>query len=946
MTPAAPSGPAEPAVAPEARTAEGTAVDLAIKDFDVVGMTCGSCAARVERTLRRQEGVSLAVVNYATHRATVTFDPASVDTEHLAGAVERAGYRLSSLPDASCGETDAHGAAEEAAQRDWLRRILVAAPASVVIVALSYALPDATWSRWTVAVLCVPVQFWAGLPFLRGAWARARARSASMDTLIALGTLSAFCYSTAELLTSPSGHHHGLGPGGELAGHLHYDMVALIITFILVGRLLESRAKGQAGRALRSLATLGATQARLLDAAHPDAPETLVPVGALRPGDLLLVRPGDKIPVDGTVVDGSSSVDESMLTGEFLPVDKQAGDHVTGATLNSYGVLRVLAGAVGAATAYAQLVALVERAQGSKAPVQRLADRIAARFVPVVVALAAATALGWWAAGQAERGLLAGIAVLIVACPCALGLATPIAIMVGTGRGAALGILIKGGEILERTQHVDTIVLDKTGTITTGKMTVVDTWAAPGTQPDDVLGWAAAAEGGSEHPIGTAITAAARERRLTPPQATGFEALPGQGVRAGVAGMTVMVGRPENPALATVAGTSFADLDPAARQRFDRWEGEGTSVVAVFCDAELRGAFAVADTIKPEAGKAVAALRSLGIGIVMITGDNERSAQAVAAGVGVTDVLSRVAPAGKVAEISRLQGAGHRVAMVGDGVNDAAALVQADLGIAMGTGTGVAVEAADITLMSGNLEGVARALSLARETYTVILQNLGWAFGYNLIALPLAAFGLLSPTLAGLAMGLSSVCVVLNSLRLTRFGRLDRGRARLVRPKSRKRWLVSLAAAWLAPAVLLGSLVAATPGRFLVLTHALSRQGASTLTVTTGPGLPDMYTLHLPGGQQIQTYIDPPSNGLSEYHVTFLGKDGTHELAMSNGLTVVAQGPGLPTAGQALTERRLDPLGHYVADLRGAVAGTYRFGVTGHTTAGTRLSGTFTIPVK
>jgi len=775
--------------------------DLLVREFDVAGMTCGSCAARVQRTLGRQDGVTDAAVNFATARATVTFDPSVIDPTQLTEALERTGYGLSPIPDRAADSTDRLRAAEDAEQREWLRRIFVAAPLSVVIVVLSYWQPDANWSRWTVATLCVPVQFWAGLPFLRGAWARARVRTANMDTLVALGTLAAFIYSTVDLLLTRSGHRQGLGPGGEL----HYDMVALIISFILIGRWFESRAKGQAGEALRVLATLGATQARLIDPEHPHAPERLVSVDAVRPGDVFVVRPGDKVPVDGLVLDGQSSVDELMLTGESLPVDKQHGDTITGATVNAYGVLRVQATAVGADTAYAQLVALVERAQGSKAPVQRLADRIAAVFVPVVVALASLTALVWVAVGQDDRGLLAGVAVLIVACPCALGLATPVAIMVGTGRAAALGILIKGGEVLERSQHVDTIVLDKTGTITTGRMTVVEVAAVPGNEQDDILAWAAAAEAGSEHPIGAAIVAAARDRGVHNPGADNFEALPGQGVRATVGDMIVVVGR--GPALAAQGVT----LDDEIALVVDGWQGAGRTAVWVAVDGHARGAVAVADTIKPEARSAVQALEALGISVAMLTGDNRRTADAVAAEVGITEVLADVAPAAKLAEVSRLQAAGRRVAMVGDGVNDAAALVQADLGIAMGTGTGVAVEAADITLLSGDLEGVARALNLARATYTVILQNLGWAFGYNLLAVPLAAVGLLSPTLAGLAMGLSSICVVGNSLRLTRFGK----KARPTRPPTRTRWLLSIAAAWVAPALLLGAL----SGLFPVVIH-------------------------------------------------------------------------------------------------------------------------------
>jgi len=907
--------------------------ELLVREFDVGGMTCGSCAARVQRTLGRQAGVADATVNFATARATVTFDPSALDPAQLTDAIERTGYTLSPIPERATGSTDRLRAAEDAEQREWVRRIIIAVPLAVVIVFLSYWQAHSNWSRWTVATLCVPVQFWAGLPFLRGAWARARVRTANMDTLVALGTLSAFIYSTVELLSTPSGHHHGLSAGGELAGHLHYDMVALIISFILIGRWFESRAKGQAGKAIRALATLGATHARVIDPDHPEGPERLVPVDALRPGDVFLVRPGDKVPVDGVVIDGQSSVDESMLTGESLPVDKQRGDAVTGATVNAYGVLTVQATAVGADTAYAQLVTLVERAQGSKAPVQRLADRIAARFVPTVIVLAGLTALAWVALGQDDRGLLAGVAVLIVACPCALGLATPVAIMVGTGRAASLGILVKGGEVLERSQHVDTIVLDKTGTITSGRMAVVGVAAVPGGEQDAVLSWAAGAEQGSEHPIGAAIVSAARARGLSIPIADTFEALPGEGVRASVGGATVVVGRA--PALAVQRLGIGADLAGVV----DRWQGGGWTAVWIAVDGRVRGALAVADTIKPEAPSAVKALETLGIEVTMLTGDNQRTADAVAAEIGITHVLADVAPAAKVAEVARLQASGRRVAMVGDGVNDAAALVQADLGIAMGTGTGVAVEVADMTLLSGDLEGLARALQLARATYTVILQNLGWAFGYNLLAIPLAAVGLLSPTLAGLAMGLSSICVVGNSLRLSRFGR----RSRPTRAPTRTRWLTSIAAAWLAPAVLLGALVAATPGSFIDRTKGVSAVAGEKMSITTGPDLPDIYTLHLPAHRSIQVYLERTAPGLHEVHVTFLGTGG-NEVSITS-LTVLATGPSTGPSGQTLTDRRLDTLGHFVADLDGATAGTYTFTVTGDATGGTVLSGVFPIPV-
>lgn len=760
-------------------------------DFDVAGMTCGSCAARVERALSQQRGVASAEVNFATNRATVVFDGEAVTPDGLAEAVQRIGYALTPVsvilpPGPRPGGS--LGGSPEVEQRGWARRALVAVPLAVVIVVLGYGWPDATWARWTAGILAIPVEFWAGLPFLRGAVVRARAGTANMDTLIAMGTLAAFGYSTLDLL----------------AGHddpLHFDTVGLIVAFLLLGRLFEARAKARAGRALGALAAIGATKARRLDPADA-ASASVISVGEVVVGDLLLVLPGDKVPVDATVVDGHSSVDESMLTGESVPVEKGPGDRVTGATINANGALRVRATAVGADTALAQLVAMVERAQGSKAPVQRLADRISEVFVPVVVAVAGLTVAGWALHNQPGKGVLAAVAVLIVACPCALGLATPVAIMVGTGRAATLGVLFKGGEVLERSQRVDTVVFDKTGTLTTGHMALTGVWAGPGTTPDEVLSQAAAAESGSQHPVAAAIIAAARPRGIER-DASGFESFPGLGVAAEVGGTgTVEVGRmrwlTDRGATGSVeAAVALAELEAA-----------GVTAVAVAWDGSVRGVVAVADALRPEAGAVVGQLHRLGIGVGMLTGDNQRTADAIARQAGIDEVVAEVLPAEKLATIRRLRESGRRVAMVGDGINDAPALVAADLGIAIGTGTGVAIEAADVTLASADLRGVPAAVDLARATYTTILQNLGWAFGYNLVAIPLAAFGLLNPALAGMAMGLSSVSVVLNSLRLTRYrprtasdfsGRYLRGRR-----------LLAVAAAWLAPVVLFGAVAAIT----------------------------------------------------------------------------------------------------------------------------------------
>jgi cation-transporting ATPase V/Cu+-exporting ATPase len=804
-------------------------------ELDVTGMTCGSCAARVQRTLSRQPGVTEALVNFATGRASVELEPGAVDVDTLVGLVGKAGYGAVPVAAGATQHANAIAALEQGERKEQaslLRRIVVAVPLAVAILALTYAAPHDTASRWIVGALAVPVQFWCGLPFLRSAWARARVGATNMDTLIALSTLASFVYSTVMLVVQTHTYQHGV-PVGQFEMSLDYDMGATIIAALLIARWCEAKARSRAGRAVRELARLGATQARLVDVEDPHSPERLVAVEEVRRGDVFLVRPGDIVPVDGIVVDGASAVDESMLTGESLPVEKQAGALITGATVNVDGVLQARATAVGADTALSHLVELVERAQASKPQIQRLADRIAVVFVPLVVVLAAATALAWILTGQGEHGMFASmhlqrgidatIAVLIVACPCALGLATPVAILAGTGRGASLGLLIRGAEILERSQDLDTIVLDKTGTITTGKLSLADLWAAPGEQPDRVLALAAAAERGSEHPVAIAIVAAARERDLEPLTVADFRSIPGRGVRAVVDGTLVWAGKPETPE----ASASVAEV-------LGRWEQDGRTAIVVEHDGEVIGALALADTVKPEARAAVEGLQAMGLDVQLLTGDNPRAARAVASEVGIKHVLAEVSPSAKLDQIVQLQKDGRRVGMVGDGVNDAAALAQADLGIAMGTGAGAAIEAADISVLSGDLRGVPRALRLARETYTIVLQNLGWAFGYNLIALPLAMTGLLSPALAAVAMGLSSITVVTNSLRLRRFGRP--GHATPAHGPRRRR--ASVALATLIPVALLGALVLGVPDTFAVpaaASHTFASSGGQALQVDATP---------------------------------------------------------------------------------------------------------------
>jgi copper-transporting P-type ATPase V len=886
-------------------------------ELEVSGMTCGSCAARVTRALERQQGVEEAVVNYATGRATVELLDGAVDDGQLVDAVRRAGY--DAVP-------AAHSASEQAAafdeqervetreQASLLRRIALAVPLAAAITTLTYAAPHDQTARWLCAAMAVPVQFWCGLPFLRSAWARARARSTNMDTLIAISTLASFGYSTYMLLSADPVSLHGV-PVGKFNMPLDYDMGAIIIAALLIARWCEARARNRSGRAVRELAHLGANRARLLDASDPDGPERLVPVGDVQRGDLFRLVPGDRVPVDGIVIAGASSLDESMLTGESLPVEKIEGGLVSAGTVNVDGTLRVRATAVGAQTALSQLIALVERAQASQPKVQRLADDVARIFVPAVLGLAALTLLGWLLTGDSlqgmfhqmhvERGWDATIAVLIVACPCALGLATPVAILVGTGRGAQLGLLVRSAGVLERSQQLDTIVLDKTGTVTSGELSVEEVWCSPGIPPERLLALAAAAESSSEHPVAIAIVAAVRERGLAVPRADEFRSTPGQGVRAVIDGETVRVGRPDESAP--------RDL----REALDRWEANGRTAVVVRRGDAVAGAISLADTVKPEAASAIAGLERMGIAVELLTGDNSRAAHAVASQVGIERVRAEVSPEGKLEEITRLQAEGHRVGMVGDGVNDAAALARADLGIAMGTGVGAAIEAADISVLSGDLRGVARALRLSRETYTIILQNLGWAFGYNLIALPLAVTGLLSPALAAVAMGVSSITVVANSLRLRRFGR--EGRPTPVR--SRRERLASVAVAAAIPTVLLGSLVLADPNSFAV---------ARTASIA----------LKEPAGETLEVYALPLRPGDVNMHLYLVQGSGTRPRFGSISMTATS------STGSHAPVRFYDAgTGHDIAEAH-LTQGVWEFRVHGSDGTGRLLSGSFALPIN
>jgi cation-transporting ATPase V len=726
--------------------------DAALKEqqelrLDVLGMTCGSCAARVEKTLNKQPGVE-ASVNFATGEALVRLAEDAPTFEVLRQAVLDRGYDIREHIDE----------AEEAAKREeraWFRRLLVAWPLGIATMVVSMFWMDEAWARWAAFLMATPVQFYAGWPFLKGAAIRAKSFTANMDTLIAIGTLAAYGYSVWALASSLD-ELGTIGMGGmtELP-NLYFESAAIIIAFISLGRWLEARAKGRASQAIKRLLEMGAKDARVIR----NGKEMKVPVDAVKAGWVLKVLPGEKVPVDGRVLEGASAVDESMLTGESVPVEKSVGDEVAGATVNTDGVLVIEATRVGDETALAQIARLVAEAQGSKAPIQRLADTVAGIFVPVVMSIAAVTAVVWYLIdGTLEGALVPAVAVLIIACPCALGLATPAALMVGTGRGAQMGILIRGAEILERSRSVNTVVFDKTGTLTEGRMHLADVVG-----DERTLELAAATEAGSEHPIALAVVEGARERAVELQPATDFRLVAGRGVRAQVGEVGVLVGRRAFLEAEGLEVPGWLDEEAA------RLESEGKTAFWAGWDGKARGVLAVADTLKDGAPQSVDALHRLGIEVAMITGDNRATGDAIASEVGIDRVLAEVHPEDKVEEIRRLQSEGQVVAMVGDGINDGPALAQADLGIAIGTGTDVAIEASDITLMRGDLAGVVTAVRLSRRTFSTIKENLFWAFGYNVAAIPLAALGLLNPMIAGAAMAMSSVSVLANSLRLRRF---------------------------------------------------------------------------------------------------------------------------------------------------------------------------------
>ncbi|MEU0396931.1 heavy metal translocating P-type ATPase [Streptomyces sp. NPDC006208] len=750
--------------APEQAATSATEVELSIG-----GMTCASCAARIEKKLNRMDGVT-ATVNFATEKAKVSYGD-GVRVDDLIATVEATGYTAEE-PAPPAREEEAAGAAAAPPATDaelhaLRHRLLVSVALSVpvVLMAMIPALQFDNW-QWLSLTLAAPVVVWGAYPFHKAAWTNARHGAATMDTLVSIGTLAALGWSVWALFFGHAGMT-GMRHGFDLtvsrtdgSSSIYLEAAAGVTAFILAGRYLEAKSKRKAGAALRALMELGAKDVSVLRGGK----EVRIPVAELAVGDRFVVRPGEKVATDGTVVVGASAVDASMLTGESVPVDVTVGDPVTGATVNAGGRLVVEATRVGADTQLARMAKLVEDAQNGKAEVQRLADRISAVFVPAVIVIALGTLLTWLlVTGDATAAFTAAVAVLIIACPCALGLATPTALMVGTGRGAQLGILIKGPEVLESTRRVDTVVLDKTGTVTTGRMELHDVVAAPEVDEAELLTLAGSLEHASEHPVARAISAGAVARVGRLPVPESFENVPGLGVQGVVDGHAVLVGREKLlKEWAIELPRELAKAKAAA-------EAKGRTAVAVAWDGEARGVLTVADAVKETSAEAVAQLRRLGLNPVLLTGDNQTVAESVARAVGIDVVIAEVLPEDKVKVVKRLQGEGRTVAMVGDGVNDAAALATADLGLAMGTGTDAAIEAGDLTLVRGDLRVAADAIRLSRRTLTTIKGNLFWAFGYNVAALPLAAAGMLNPMIAGAAMAFSSVFVVTNSLRLRSF---------------------------------------------------------------------------------------------------------------------------------------------------------------------------------
>ncbi|OCB95147.1 Cu(+) exporting ATPase [Bacillus amyloliquefaciens] len=725
-------------------------------DFQIEGMTCAACANRIEKRLNKIEGVESAPVNFALETVTVEYNPKEVTPKELKETVAKLGYRLE---DKEAGGQDGGLSQKEKEQRKLLIRLMFSAVLSFpllwsMVSHFSFTsfiwMPDILMNPWLQFALATPVQLIIGWPFYTGAYKALRNKSINMDVLVALGTTAAYAYSLYMTIVS-------LGRNGHVEG-LYYETSAILLTLILLGKFLEMKAKGRSSEAIKKLMKLQAKTA----AVERDGKVQVISIDEVLAGDIVYVKPGERVPVDGEVIEGHSAIDESMITGESMPVDKSPGSTVTGATINANGFLKIRAVNVGKDTALAHIIKIVEEAQGSKAPIQRLADHISGIFVPIVLGLAVLTFLIWyvWAApGQFSEAIGKFIAVLVIACPCALGLATPTSIMAGSGRAAEFGILFKGGEHLEKTQRLTTIVLDKTGTVTNGRPVLTDAVPAAGMNEEELLRLAAAAETGSEHPLGEAIVSGAEKRGISIPKITRFQARVGSGIYAEADGRTILAG---SRRLMESEHIEHEALLP----QMSRLEAEGKTVMLIAADGKAAGLIAVADTIKETSRAAVKRLKDMGLDVIMMTGDNQKTAEAIAKAAGISSVIAEVLPEQKAEEISRLQKEGRRVAMVGDGINDAPALATADIGMAIGTGTDIAMEAADITLIRGDLNGIADAIGMSRLTMRNIKQNLGWALGYNSIGIPIAASGFLAPWVAGAAMAFSSVSVVLNALRL------------------------------------------------------------------------------------------------------------------------------------------------------------------------------------
>ncbi len=736
----------------------GYGVTTKVSELMITGMTCAACSARIEKVLNKTEGVLNANINLALESGTIEYSGSELSEKDLIAKIEKLGYGAASKEQLKQESEDPRQAAIKKQQLKFVAAALLSLPLLWTMVAhFSFTswiyVPDFLLNPWVQLILATPVQFIIGWQFYRGAYKALRSGSANMDVLVVLGTSAAYFYSLYESIIK-SGHHHGEMP------HLYFETSAILITLILLGKLFEAKAKGHTSDAIKKLIGLQPKTAIVIR----DQKEIKVPLADVIVGDIIYVKPGERIPVDGEVFDGSSAVDESMLTGESVPVDKNPGDKVFGATINKNGVLKMKAVKVGRDTALSQIIRVVEQAQGSKAPIQRLADKISGIFVPIVVGIAVLTFIAWYFIvdrGNFTTALENMIAVLVIACPCALGLATPTSIMAGSGRAAEFGILFKGGEHLETAHRIDTVLLDKTGTITNGKPVLTDIVPIGDYEQEKLLKLIAAAEKPSEHPLAQAIVEAAIEHNLELTEATDFQSTPGFGIRASVDQDEVFVGTRKWMTINQFDITSFQPL-------MEDLEKEGKTAMIAAVNGNVAGIIAVADTIKETSRQAVQRLRDMGIDVWMITGDNQRTAQTIANQAGIEHVVAEVLPEGKANEIKRLQSEGRKVAMVGDGINDAPALALADIGIAIGTGTDIAIEAADITLMKGDLNGIADAFYLSKQTMRNIKQNLFWAFGYNTLGIPVAFMGLLAPWLAGAAMAFSSVSVVLNALRLQR----------------------------------------------------------------------------------------------------------------------------------------------------------------------------------